>query len=62
MKKKFRRSGPDKVLSSLLYTYVKPVNRRWVIGQARKRDLCYSQFLDSLLSHVRREGIETTAK
>jgi hypothetical protein len=52
-KKTITRGAPNKLLSRTLYTYVRPVNDRWVRTQARKRGVAYSVLLDRIISHAR---------
>ncbi len=54
--KKPRRAAPNKLLSAILYTYVRPVNQRWVKTQAFKKGVAYSVFLDQKLSELRRSA------
>lgn len=48
-----RRSSPQKVLSKTLYTYVRPVNDKWVRARARRAKMAYSTFLDHILTSLR---------
>lgn len=52
-KKKTHRGAKNKVLNTTLYTYVRRVNRAWVLTQARRKKVPYSVFVDRLISNAR---------
>lgn len=40
-------------LTTPLYTYVKPKNRKWVHQQAKKNEQSYSEYIDSMIERSR---------
>lgn len=46
-----------KIYTETLYTYIQPVNRRFVETQAKKNAVSHSNLIDTMITRYRKTGI-----